>query len=199
MHVPSFQAGPRPRPDSDGPDSMITSPIRRASRARPGLGRTKCSRARPAAPHGPAPWSRGPLQHHHHRARPGACEPHPIGNCGRASRSTQQVQARSTGGPDQPVGHGSDRGRNAYLAYGKPLADSGTSPTRGNLDLRVTRRRPQRHESSAGGEGLPQTTPLLSVRGCKWGPTPLSSMNIVFYTPVMPRSKTARDTPEGGS
>ncbi len=57
----------------------------------------------------------------------------------------------------------------------------------------------QRHEPSPGGEGLPQTTPLLSVRGCKWGPTALSSMNNVFCTPVMPRSKTARDTPEGGS
>ena len=29
IYVPSFQAGPRPRPDSDSPDSMITSPIRR--------------------------------------------------------------------------------------------------------------------------------------------------------------------------
>ena len=39
----------------------------------------------------------------------------------------------------------------------------------------------QRSASTAstglGGEGLPQTTPLLSRRGCKWGSSPLSSMN----------------------
>jgi hypothetical protein len=34
-------------------------------------------------------------------------DPHPKGNCGRAGPSTQQVQARSTSGSDQSVGHGS--------------------------------------------------------------------------------------------
>ncbi len=36
--------------------------------------------------------------------------------------------------------------------------------------------------ASAGGEGPPQTTPLLSVRGCKWGSRPLSSI-----TPHIPK------------
>ena len=44
----------------------------------------------------------------------------------------------------------------------------------------------QRSASTAstglGGEGLPQTTPLLSRRGCKWGSNPLSSMIPLLHT-----------------
>jgi hypothetical protein len=36
--------------------------------------------------------------------------------------------------------------------------------------------------AGAGGEGLPQTTPLLSVWGCKWVPIPLGSMNTPTYS-----------------
>jgi hypothetical protein len=42
--------------------------------------------------------------------------------------------------------------------------------------------------ASGGGEGLPQTTPLLSVRGCKWGSRPLSS--ITSNTPPTGRERT---------
>ncbi len=130
MHVPSFQAGPR-------------------ARALTRMARTPRSRPRSCWLHAPVPDSEGPSalghalllhtapchgqrapKHHHHRARPGACKPHgpsSLGICGLASTATSRCRhvrpgARSTGG------HGSDQGENAY--HGKPLADSGTSPTR---------------------------------------------------------------------
>jgi hypothetical protein len=53
--------------------------------------------------------------------------------------------------------------RGSYLAYGKPLAGLAHHQLpRNPLELREGTRR---GESSAGGEGLPQTTPLLSGRG----------------------------------
>jgi hypothetical protein len=48
------------------------------------------------------------------------------------------------------------------------------------LVTRVVRGHPTRR-ASAGGEGPPQTTPLLSVRGCEWGSNPLSSTTL--HTP----------------
>ena len=107
-----------------------------------------------------------------------------------AGAGTFDRWARSTGGPR--IGPRGERLPRLAPRRLRHIADPGTS----TYELPEA---PRRDESSAGGEGLPQTTPLLSVRGCKWGPTPLSSMNTVFHTSVMPCSKTARDTPEGGS
>ena len=139
IHVPSFQAGPRPRPDSDGPDSMITSPIRRGLRARPGLGRTECSRARPAAPHGSCHGQRDP-KHQHHRASPGACKPH-----GHARTAFVDLLAQ------QPAGAGHfDRG--ARSTGGKPLADSGTSHRDATSPAQVGRVYPKPPRCSPSGD-----------------------------------------------
>ena len=130
-----------------------------------------CCSARPRAMEQRSP------KHHHRRARPGACKPHghhPLGNCGRASTASSRCRHVRPVGPinrwatDRTGGERLPRQaprRLRHIAYP------------GNLYLRATREQTQRDEPSAGGEGLPQTTPLLSVRGCKWGPTPLSSMN----------------------
>ncbi len=93
-------------------------------------------------------------------------DPHPEGNCGRAGPSTQQVQARSwTSGLE-----------GAYFTYGQPLAALGIVYSFSSPLSEPLEGAPQRHEPAQ--VGLPQTTPLLSVWGRKWGPTPLGSMNI---------------------
>ena len=64
----------------------------------------------------------------------------------------------------------------AYFAYGQPLAATGIVYSFPGQLSEPLEGAPQRHEP-AQVEGLPQTTPLLSVWGRKWGPTPLGSMN----------------------
>jgi hypothetical protein len=77
--------------------------------------------------------------------------------------STQQVQACSTGGPDPP-GAGCGRGPTTRTASPSP-PPAHRQPLRGSTSPSSYTRATRRGESSAGGEGLPQTTPLLSVRG----------------------------------
>ena len=56
----------------------------------------------------------------------------------------------------------------------------------------------QRSASTAstglGGEGLPQTTPLLSAWGRKWGPTPQGSMNTSSQRSLMHCSRKPYET-----
>ena len=66
-----------------------------------------------------------------------------------------------------------------YLAYGKPLADSGIHLPFAGVDLQATGIPTE--WAGAGVEGLPQTTLLLSFWGCNWGPTPLGSMITSTY------------------
>ena len=150
IHVPSFQAGPLPRPDSDGPDFISRPPIRLGllpSRTR----KDRVLSGPPCCSSRLMPWTEGPEA----PTPPGqprcvqASWPRSHGICGLASTATSRCRSLRPGCP---------------------------------IDWRQAPRRlrhiaPRRHEPSAGGEGLPQTTPLLSVRGCEWGPTPLSSMN----------------------
>ena len=48
--------------------------------------------------------------------------------------------------------------------------------------------------TSQGGEGLPQTTPLLSAWGRKWGPTPQGSMNTSSQRSLMHCSRKPYET-----
>ena len=106
---PPIGPGHSPAPDSDGPDFTPTHRPVPTPRTAPRHG------ARPARPDC------------HHGAAPGACATrspivdvlaqHPAG------AGTFDRWARSTGG------HGSDQGGDAYLGYGKPLTDPGTSPS----------------------------------------------------------------------
>ena len=48
--------------------------------------------------------------------------------------------------------------------------------------------------TSQGGEGLPQTTPLLSAWGRKWGPTPQGSMNTSSQRSLMHCSRKPCET-----
>ena len=200
MHVPSFQAGPR-------------------ARALTRMARTPRSRPRSGWPHAPVPDSDGPsapgpVLLPRTAPRHGAQEPYRTITTGpvpaRANPTRSAIVDVLAAAPSrcrhvQPVGPinrwATDRTGGERLPRVRQaprrlrhIANSLAGPQPMNYP-----RATQRHEPSAGGEGLPQTTPLLSVRGCKWGPTPLSSMNTVSHTSVMPCSKTARDTPEGGS
>ena len=161
IHVPSFQAGPLPRPDSYGPDFISRPPIRRGPLP---------------VPDSEGPSALGPallLLTAHAMDRgtrsTNTTGPAPV----RASLTAIARSAFVDLLAQQPAGAGEfDRGARSTGGHG----------SRGQRLPRQAPRRlrhiaPRRDESSAGGEGLPQTTPLLSVRGCEWGPTPLSSMN----------------------
>ncbi len=54
------------------------------------------------------------------------------------------------------------------------------------------------YELPEGDQRVGGSTPNHPAARCKWGPTPLSSMNTVFHTSVMPCSKTAETHPKGG-
>ena len=150
IHVPSFQAGPLPRPDSDGPD-FISRPRSGGAYSPSRTRKDRVLSGPPCCSSRLMPWTEGPVA----PTPPGqprcvqASWPRSHGICGLASTATSRCRSLRPGCP---------------------------------IDRRQAPRRlrhiaPRRHEPSAGGEGLPQTTPLLSVRGCEWGPTPLSSMN----------------------
>ena len=181
---------PRPGPDSDGQDATLTSP--------PRSGRAQCpARARVGpdhlglACHPTRPSATGYSRPNAPRT-PGSASQSQLWTC---CSSTQQVQARSTGVPHRPVGFGSEpgqrRARRAPRPIDYPTARQAPRATRGQT--------PDSADHSAGGEGLPQTTPLLSSRGCKWGPNPLSSMNTYQPEVLCSAPKPSRDTPEGGS
>ena len=181
---------PRPGPDSDGQDATLTSPspIRPGPVPGPDSDGPGPALALPVTPHGPAP-----------RGTAGPTLPAPRGRPSQSQlwtccSSTQQVQARSTGVPLRPVGCGSEPGPTSRSA-----SPSSARLPRGTTSPSSYTRATRRGESSAGGEGLPQTTPLLSSRGCKWGPNPLSSMNTYQPEVLCSAPKPSRDTPEGGS
>ena len=106
-----------------------------------------------------------------------------------AGAGTFHRGATSTGGLGSEPGQ--RRARRAPRPIDYPTARQAPRATRGQT--------PDSADHSAGGEGLPQTTPLLSSRGCKWGPNPLSSMNTYQPEVLCSAPKPSRDTPEGGS
>ena len=181
---------PRPGPDSDGQDATLTSPPRSGraqcpARARVGpdhLGLachpTRLSAtgySRPNAPCVPGPALA--------KAIVDVLWQHPAG------AGTFHRGATSTGGLGSEPGQ--RRARRAPRPIDYPTARQAPRATRGQT--------PDSADHSAGGEGLPQTTPLLSSRGCKWGPNPLSSMNTYQPEVLCSAPKPSRDTPEGGS
>jgi hypothetical protein len=193
-HVPSFQAGPsapaltrmartppsRPPPDPAGPS------------ARSGLGWARTHLGPPVTPHGPAP--RGTAGPNASRT-PGQATRK--ANCGRAEAAPSRCRRVRPGCHNDRAGCCSEPGSKSCSTTPSPDHSSLVAPqpprsTRGHLDSA---------ESSAGGEGLPQTTPLLSRRGCKWGSNPLSSMNNqpTKIVSCLAPNTTSRDTPEGGS
>ncbi len=92
-------------------------------------------------------------------------------------------QGRSTGVRpyrSHPIGTCRGPGTEAATAPGQEAPRPGPPLRQAPRGSRGARdRNTRRDEPSAGGEGPgpPQTTPLLSVWGCEWGPTPLSSQS----------------------
>ena len=159
-----------PGPDSDGPDTTVTSPSRSGRAPAPGpdsfgpglimarlspltAQRHGVQRARMLLAHRVKPLAK-PIVDVPKRHPAGAGAFHlDVTTTGRAAaRRRGRGRARQLPRPD----------------HSSLVAPQPPRSTRGHLDSA---------EPSAGGEGLPQTTPLLSRRGCKWGSNPLSSMN----------------------
>jgi hypothetical protein len=148
---PPGQAGPR-APLTRMARTLHSCPLRsgRAPCARTGLGRPGLT------PPGPAP-----------RCAPPALQLQSL----KCWSSTQQVQVRSTGVPHRRVGCGGDAG--PFAVVGNAL--SYPTGTAWHQAPRATRGHTTRQNQRRWGGSTP-TTSLLSSRGCKWGPTPLSSI-----------------------
>ena len=80
----------------------------------------------------------------------------------------------------------------------RPIMDSGPGgrlPRARLLPHPLLLQRSASTESTGlGGEGLPQTTPLLSAWGRKWGPTPQGSMNTSSQRSLMHCSRKPYET-----
>ena len=80
----------------------------------------------------------------------------------------------------------------------RPFTDSGSGgrlPRVRLLPRSLLLQRSNPTESTThGGEGLPQTTPLLSAWGRKWGPTPQGSMNTSSQRSLMHCSRKPCET-----
>ena len=158
---PPFRPGLAPAP-SDGPDSTVTPPIRsgpRAHRTRTGPGYFPGSACCPARPR--AMGHRGFGQHHHLGAIPTRKAIVDV-LCPAPSRCRHvhgprvwRAPTSRTASPSPPSAHRLHPRLVANLA------------PRGQPNV----------ESQRRWGGSTPTTPLLSVRGCKWGSTPLSSIS----------------------
>ena len=103
-----------------------------------------------------------------------------------------------------PTRHFAGRGKRLTLSaitgeHGRLSASpSPAASTSRSSPAQAPRARAPNATSQQVGPGPPQPTPLLSVRGCKWGPTPLSS-NTPSPRPIRAGEDTSSISRPGGT
>ena len=127
----------------------------------------------------------------------------PATRCGQQAQQVQVVHGRWCTRP-APTRHLAGRGKRLTLSaitgeHGRLSATpSPAASTSRSSPAQAPRARAPNATSQQVGPGPPQPTPLLSVRGCKWGPTPLSS-NTPSPRPIRAGEDTSSISRPGGT
>ena len=127
----------------------------------------------------------------------------PATRCGQQAQQVQVVHGRWCTRP-APTRHFAGRGKRLTLSaitgeHGRLSATPSTAAsTSRSSPAQAPQARAPNATSQQVGPGPPQPTPLLSVRGCEWGPTPLSS-NTPSPGPIRAGEDTSSISRPGGT